>query len=130
MDPLPDPVGPDSADRADGADGAEHSGQAVSLEDDQIVAAPNRPVRQDPVVIPGPGPFEAFAWLLGVIIVHLVASAIMVVLGAVVVGISGEQQRAQDPGRLQKMINEHIGVVMGGDQGLCVLVVLLAVGQR
>ena len=125
MDPFSNPVGPD------GADGVEHPGQTVSLEDDQFATAPNRPVRPDPVVIPGPGPFEAFAWLIGVIIVHLVASAIMVVLvAAVVVGISGDQQLAQDPGRLQKMINEHIGVVMGGDQVLFVLVVLLAVGLR
>ncbi|GIT28143.1 MAG: hypothetical protein Ct9H300mP1_01890 [Planctomycetaceae bacterium] len=62
---------------------------------------------------------------------HLVAFAIMVVLVAVaVVGISGDQQLPQNPERLQKMINEHIGVVMGGDQVLFVLVVLLAVGLR
>ncbi|GIT28144.1 MAG: hypothetical protein Ct9H300mP1_01900 [Planctomycetaceae bacterium] len=61
MDPFSDPVGPD------GADGAELPGQRVSLKDDQFATAPNRPVRPDPVVIPGPGPFEAFAWLIGVI---------------------------------------------------------------
>ena len=126
----PDPPSEPHSDPV-GTDGPEQLEEQVRLEDAQAVTVSGRPVQSVPVVIPGPGPFEAFGWLVGVIIVHLVASAIMVVLvAAAVVGISGDQQLVQDPERLQKMINEHIGVVMGGDQVLFVLVVLLAVGLR
>ena len=89
------------------------------------------PKQSVPVPIPGPGVFESFGWLVGVIVVHLVATAIVVVVVALmVVGMSGDRQLLQDPQRLQQAVNEHIGLVMGGDQFLFVIAVLLAVGLR
>lgn len=96
------------------------------LEDDEESAT-----RPDPVTIPGPGVFEAFGWLVGVIVVHLVATAIVVVTVALmVVGMSGDRQLMRDPQQLQLAVNKYIGLVMGGDQFLFVIVVLLAVGLR
>jgi membrane protease YdiL (CAAX protease family) len=74
---------------------------------------------------------EAFGWLLGVLVVHLVATAIVVAMVVLmVVGLSGDRQLLSDPQRLQLAVNEHIGVVIGGDQFLFVIAVLLAVGLR
>lgn len=126
----PDPPSEPHSDPV-GTDGPEQLEEQVRLEDAQAVTVSGRPVQSVPVVIPGPGPFEAFGWLVGVIIVHLVASAIMVVLvAAAVVGMSGDQQLVRDSVRLQETINDHIGVVMGGDQVLFVMAVLVAVGLR
>jgi len=103
--------------------------ESERLKDDvEFAAWPTKPV---PVTIPGPGVFEAFGWLVGVIITHLVATAIVVVVVALmVVGMSGDPQLVRDPQRLQQAVNQHIGLVMGGDQFLFVIAVLLAVGLR
>jgi membrane protease YdiL (CAAX protease family) len=132
---------------ADGA-GSEESARAeepVWLEDGESeadtgktpVVVPNPapvPVQvqvQVPPKIPGPGVFESFGWLVGVIGVHLVATAIVVVVIALmVVGLSGDRELTRNPERLQLAVTEHIGVVMAGDQFLFVMVVLVAVGLR
>jgi len=83
------------------------------------------------VRIPGPGPFEAVGWLVGVVIVHLVASVFMVVMVAMFAVVSsGDRTLAEQPKKMQELVNSSIGVVMGGDQFLFVLAVLVAVGLR
>ena len=84
-----------------------------------------------PVKIPGPGVFEAFGWLVGVIGVHVIASVMVVVVVALMVVVqSGDQQMLNSPERLQLAVKEHIGFVLGGDQFLFVIAALVAVGLR
>ncbi|MFP6769652.1 MAG: CPBP family intramembrane glutamic endopeptidase [Planctomycetaceae bacterium] len=82
-------------------------------------------------LIPGPGPFESIAWLLGVILVHLVAvlfAFIVVVL--IAAGTSGNTEFLKDPAAMDQLMQENLGVVTGGEQFLFVLAVLLVVGLR
>jgi len=131
-EPVADGAGPEESARAE---------ESVWLEDGESEAGTGKP----PVVvpnpapvqvqvspkIPGPGVFESFGLLVGVIGVHQVATAIVVVVIAMmVVGLSGDQELMRDPERLQLAVVEHLGAVMGGDQFLFVMVVLVAVGLR
>ncbi|MBO12040.1 MAG: hypothetical protein CMJ68_14915 [Planctomycetaceae bacterium] len=122
---LPDPVTEASDDRG-GSDEKTPLEDPVLMEDDRGSPPPPRMVS-----IPGPGVFEAFGWLVGVIMLHLVATAIaimLIVLGLVIV--RNDPKLLSDQQQLQLAINDQIGLVMGGDQLLFVIAVTLLVGLR
>jgi membrane protease YdiL (CAAX protease family) len=131
-EPVADGGGPEESARAEESVWSEDGeSKADTGKAPVVVPSPSpSPVQVSPK-IPGPGVFESFGWLVGVIGVHLVATAIVVVVIALmVVGLSGDRELMRDPERLQLTVTEHIGVVMGGDQFLFVMVVLVAVGLR
>jgi len=118
------------ADR-DGSGEPTREEESVWLADGEVEEPATETTVPVPVKIPGPGVFEAFGWLVGVIAVHLIATAMVVVAVAVmVVAASGDPQMMNSPERLQSAVNDHIGLVMGGDQFLFVIAVLMAVGLR
>ena len=121
---LPDPV-TDASDDRSGSD----EEIPVLAEDEGVGGAPSP--RMVSVAIPGPGVFEAFGWLVGVIMLHLVATAITImVVVLVLVIVRNDPKLLSDQQQLQLAINDQIGLVMGGDQLLFVIAVTLLVGLR
>ena len=121
---LPDPV-PDASDDRSGSD----EETPLPVEDEGGGVPPSSRVVS--VTIPGPGVFEAFGWLVGVILLHLVATAITImVVVLVLVIVRNDPKLLSDQQQLQLAINDQIGLVMGGDQLLFVIAVTLLVGLR
>ncbi len=89
------------------------------------------PVLSPHALIPGPGPFESIAWLVGVILVHLVSVLFAIIVVVLVAArTSGNTSVLRDPTAMNQLLQDHVGAVTGGEQFLFVLVVLLAVGLR
>ena len=125
---ISDRDGPDEPTGIEGSVWVEDVEEFENVRDKEPAAETVVPER---VRIPGPGVLEAFVWLMGVIAVHLIATAMVVVAVAVMLVVqSGDRQLMNSPERLQAVVNEHIGLVMGGDQFLFVIAVLLAVSLR
>ncbi len=125
---LPDPV-TDASDDRSGSDEETPLEDPVLAEDDGAWLPPSPRVVS--VSIPGPGVFEAFGWLVGVIMLHLVATVITImVVVLVLVIVRNDPKLLSDQQQLQMAINDQIGLVMGGDQLLFVIAVTLLVGLR
>ena len=115
----------------DGSDEMAREEESLWMEDGEVEEPGAETTVPVPVKIPGPGVFEAFGWLVGVIGVHVIASVMVVVVVALMVVVqSGDQQMLNSPERLQLAVKEHIGFVLGGDQFLFVIAALVAVGLR
>jgi membrane protease YdiL (CAAX protease family) len=115
----------------DGSDEMAREEESLWMEDGEVEEPGAETTVPVPVKIPGPGVFEAFGWLVGVIGVHVIASVMVVVMVALMVVVqSGDQQMLNSPERLQLAVKEHIGFVLGGDQFLFVIAALVAVGLR
>jgi len=115
----------------DGSDEKAREEESLWLGDGEVEEPAAETTVPVPVKIPGPGVLEAFGWLVGVIAVHLIATAmVMVVVAVMVVVQTGDRQMLNSPEWLQSVLTEHIGLVMGGDQFLFVIAALVAVGLR
>ena len=115
----------------DGSDEMAREEESSWLEDGEVEEPAAETTAPVPMKIPGPGVFEAFGWLVGVIAVHLIATTLVIVAVALMAVVqSGDRQMLNNPERLQSAISEHIGFVMGGDQFLFVIAALVAVGLR